>query len=131
MARSDYRQNLYLPPSTTLVSRAFDFSRKFVTILKMAEITKKSIEKLAELARLDFTTPEKEKFVADLGNILSHFKELESLDTAGVKPMTGGTSARNVFREDAPLPDAFAGQKDIIAAFPEERAGYNKVPPVF
>ena len=97
----------------------------------MAEITKESIQKLAELARLDFTDAEKDKFVSDLGNILSHFKELEAVDTSGVAPMTGGTDARNVFREDAPLPDTFAGQKDIITAFPEEERGYNKVPPVF
>ena len=97
----------------------------------MAEITKKSIEKLAELSRLDLTEPERERFVADLGNILGHFKELESVNTDGIAPMTGGTAARNVFREDAPLPETFAGQKDIIAGFPEGGRGYNKIPPVF
>ncbi len=97
----------------------------------MAEITKKSIEHLAKLARLEFTDAETDKFVVDLGNILNYFKELEAVDTSGVAPMTGGTSARNVFREDSPLVETFADQKEIIAGFPEEERGYNKIPPVF
>jgi aspartyl-tRNA(Asn)/glutamyl-tRNA(Gln) amidotransferase subunit C len=97
----------------------------------MAEITKKSIEHLAELARLEFNDAEKEKFLADLNNILNHFKELESLDTSKIAPMTGGTNLRNILRADEALPETFGDQKDIVAGFPEEERGYNKIPPVF
>ncbi len=97
----------------------------------MAEINKKSIEYLAELARLEFKEAEKDKFVVDLGNILNYFKELESVDVSGVMPMTGGTASRNVFRDDATLPATFQDRKDIVAGFPEEERGYNKIPPVF
>lgn len=97
----------------------------------MAEITRKSIEHLAELARLEFADQEKDKFLADLNNILNYFKELEALDTSKVLPMTGGTNLRNVLRADEALPEAFEDQKDIVAGFPEEAKGYNKIPPVF
>lgn len=97
----------------------------------MAPITKKAIEHLANLSRLEFSNAEKDKFVADLGNILNYFQELEAVNTDNVLPMTGGTSSRNIFREDEFLGDSFKNKKNIIESFPEEDRGYNKVPPIF
>ena len=95
----------------------------------MAELTKKDLEHLAALARLDLKEGEEEKLIKDLGNILSYFKELQELNTDGVAPMTGGTDLQNVLREDV------VGRTDDTGkgpeAFPDKKGGYLKVPPVF
>lgn len=97
----------------------------------MSEITKKSIEHLAELSRLDLTDHEKEKFTDDLGKILSHFEELKKVSTDNVTPMTGGTDLKNIMRNDELSKDAFTATDKIVESFPERENGYNKVPGVF
>ena len=97
----------------------------------MADINKESLEHLAELARLELDSETEGKMIADLTNILNHFKELESLDTKDVRPMTGGTSLKNIFREDG-AGDHSAGEKDSVrGAFPESDKRFLRVPPVF
>lgn len=98
----------------------------------MAEINKKSLEHLADLARLELQANEEEKFLKDLTNILDHFKELEAVNTDNVAPMTGGTELTNVMREDAIFAeDHYADAGKITRQFPEHEKGYLKVPPVF
>lgn len=97
----------------------------------MAEITKALVEKLAKLARLEFTGEELEKFTTDLGNILGHVKELESVDAKGVAPMTGGTMLKNIMREDIVVPENEKEKKNIVDAFPDKKGNYLKTPAVF
>lgn len=96
----------------------------------MPEINKKTLEHLADLARLELIEVEKEKFQKDLGNILNYFEELNALDIAKVVPMTGGTSLKNVFREDGDTVP-FDGIDKLKEAFPESEHGRLKIPPVF
>jgi aspartyl-tRNA(Asn)/glutamyl-tRNA(Gln) amidotransferase subunit C len=95
----------------------------------MAEIGKKELKHLADLARLELHEQEEEKLLKDLEKILRHFEELKDVKTDGVEPLAGGTNLKNSFREDesgAPLP----GDK-AVEAFPETEGGFLKVPPVF
>lgn len=100
-------------------------------------ISKKELEHLAELARIELDPKEEEKLLTDLDAILSYFKELQALDTANVPPMTGGTDLVNVLRPDSPDDgDGDGGRENTnrgagVDAFPESKDGYNKVPPVF
>ncbi|MEK7192504.1 MAG: Asp-tRNA(Asn)/Glu-tRNA(Gln) amidotransferase subunit GatC [Patescibacteria group bacterium] len=96
----------------------------------MAEINKKSLEHLADLARLELHEKESDKFLKDLSEILGHFKELETLNTDGVQPMTGGTELRNILREDEILDDRL-GPDNVVDSFPEKEGRHLKVPPVF
>ncbi len=92
-------------------------------------ITKKTIQHLAKLARLELTPREEEKILTDLSKILAYFEELQALDTSHVEPMTGGTHLKNIFREDAASEaNRGAGTYD---AFPESEDGFLKIPPVF
>lgn len=95
----------------------------------MADLNKKTLEHLAELARIELKTGEEEKLLKDLQMILGHFEELQSLDTSGIEPMTGGTELKNIFREDA------VGKTDDTGkgaeSFPDKEGDYLKVPPVF
>ena len=99
----------------------------------MTHITEDTVEYLAKLSRMDLTDGEKKKLAGDLEEILSHFEELNEVDTANGEPMTGGTAQRNIFREDdADTRKEINGSaNDIIDAFPEHARGYLKVPAVF
>lgn len=96
----------------------------------MAEINKKSLEHLADLARLELNEKESEKFLKDLTAILDHFKELQTLNTENVQPMTGGTELKNVLREDE-IQESRLGPDNAVDAFPEKEKHWLKVPPVF
>ncbi|TSC82808.1 MAG: aspartyl-tRNA(Asn)/glutamyl-tRNA (Gln) amidotransferase subunit C [Parcubacteria group bacterium Gr01-1014_19] len=96
----------------------------------MSDINKKSLKHLADLAHLELTEKEEEKFLKELESILGHFKELESLDTSNVTPMTGGTSAKNVLRGDLDRQSSLAAAP-VVEAFPDKAGGHLKVPSVF
>lgn len=64
------------------------------------EITDKTIEYVAALAKLELTPEEKEKARTDLGNIFEYITTMNELDTEGVKPMSHIFPIHNVFRED-------------------------------
>lgn len=92
-------------------------------------IDKKTLEHLAELTRLELKPNEEEKLLQDLQKILDHFEELKSIDTAGIKPVSGGTHLTNVFRDDE------KGENTNIRSgtetFPITEDGFLKIPPVF
>ncbi len=92
-------------------------------------INKKILKYLADLARLELSPREEERLLKDLQGILGHFEELQRLDTTEVAPMTGGTSLKNVFREDEERKNKYAGAG--VEAFPEKEGGFLKTPPVF
>jgi aspartyl-tRNA(Asn)/glutamyl-tRNA(Gln) amidotransferase subunit C len=100
-------------------------------------INKHELEHLAKLSRIELDAKEEEKLLKDLGAILDHFKELQTLDTSAIPPMTGGTEVRNVFRED---PKEDGNENDGtentdrgagVESFPESKNGFLKIPPVF
>lgn len=92
-------------------------------------ITKKTLGHLAALARIELDPKEEEKLLKDLGRILEHFKELEGLDTSNIPPMAGGTTLKNIFREDGERENTNKG--DGVEQFPEHERRYLKIPPVF
>lgn len=94
----------------------------------MADLNKKTLEHLAELARIGLDDKEAPKLLKDLQLILGHFEELKGVDTFQVEPMAGGTMLKNVLREDENTTDD-TGKG--VEAFPEVKDGYLKVPPVF
>ena len=101
----------------------------------MAVINKKTLQHLTELSRLELTADEEQKLLEDLKEILAYFEELKTVNTEQVAPMTGGTQARNIFREDeVDFAKRSAGvnhEGRVIDAFPEVEKGYLKVPKVF
>ncbi|HXF44004.1 MAG TPA: Asp-tRNA(Asn)/Glu-tRNA(Gln) amidotransferase subunit GatC [Candidatus Paceibacterota bacterium] len=92
-------------------------------------IDKKTVKKLAELARMDINPREEESLVSDLERILEYFDELKELDTKNVLPMSGGTFLENIVRDDG-KGERLPGEKSVDQ-FPEKERGFLKVPPVF
>ena len=94
-----------------------------------SSLSKKDLEHLAKLARIELDPREEEKLLADLGKILEHVNELQAVPTDNVSPMAGGTDLRNVFRADDERENTNRGAG--TDQFPEKKDGYLRVPPVF
>ena len=92
-------------------------------------IDKKTLEYLANLARIELNPKEEKKLLEDLKKILDHFEELKELDTKNVEAMAGGTNLKNVFRDDETA--AATNKQAGVHAFPQTEKGFLKVPPVF
>lgn len=92
-------------------------------------LSKKDLERLAELARIELKKSEEEKLLADLEKILGHFEELKEVNTEGVAPLSGGTFVKNVLRKDGEG-ERLPAEKAVVQ-FPEKEKGFLKIPPVF
>ncbi len=91
-------------------------------------ITKETIENVANLARLNLTEQEKEKLTSDLAGILAWVDKLNELDTANVEPLSHILPVKNVFREDK-VEKSYDREK-ILANAPSSEDGCFKVPKV-
>ena len=80
----------------------------------MAKITKKEVEHVSRLARLDLSDEEKETFTKQLNNILTYVEKLNELDTKDVEPTSHVLQIQNIFKED-----------EIRESLPRERALSN------
>ena len=67
-------------------------------------ITKKDVEYVAGLARLEFDEQQKDGFTRTLNDILEYAKKLNEVNTDGVEPTAHILDVRNVFREDSVAP---------------------------
>ena len=63
-------------------------------------ITRKTIEYVADLARLKIKEEEMDRLVADMSKILSYVETLNRLDTNEVAPKEHVIPMHNVFRKD-------------------------------
>jgi aspartyl-tRNA(Asn)/glutamyl-tRNA(Gln) amidotransferase subunit C len=91
-------------------------------------VTKKDVEHIAKLARLEFTEEEKEKFTRQFNEILSYIEQLNKLDTSTVEPLSHVIELNNVFREDEVKP-GLTPDKALMNA-PAKTEKFFKVPKV-
>ncbi len=63
-----------------------------------------NVRYVANLARLDLTDEEVEKFEGQLNRILEHVDQLSSLDISGVEPTAHAYPVFNVLRSDEAAP---------------------------
>ncbi|HER23936.1 MAG TPA: Asp-tRNA(Asn)/Glu-tRNA(Gln) amidotransferase subunit GatC [Candidatus Atribacteria bacterium] len=94
----------------------------------MAEkiITKKEVEYVARLAKLEFNEEEKEEFTSQLNSILDYFKKLNELDTERIKPTAYIISMPNLLNEDKIEPSL--SQDEVLSNSQYVKEGYFKVP---
>ncbi len=64
------------------------------------EITSEMIDRLAHLARLEFSDEEKKELKADLESMIGFVEKLKEVDTTGVEPLLHITDAVNILRDD-------------------------------
>ncbi|MFA6106953.1 MAG: Asp-tRNA(Asn)/Glu-tRNA(Gln) amidotransferase subunit GatC [Patescibacteria group bacterium] len=95
------------------------------------QLTKKEIEHIAKLARLDLTEAELEKYGGQLSGILGYIDMLKEVDTAGVEPTAQVTGLLNVLREDAVEEWDEAEREAALKDAPEREERFIKVKRVF
>ncbi len=95
-------------------------------------LTKKEVEKIAELARLELGEEEKEKFAEDLSSVLGYVQKLSEVNIEKVEPVTGGTNLEGVMRKDDETKCISDSQmrKQILSVSPNREDDYFKVPSI-
>ncbi|HRU38835.1 MAG TPA: Asp-tRNA(Asn)/Glu-tRNA(Gln) amidotransferase subunit GatC [Candidatus Goldiibacteriota bacterium] len=91
-------------------------------------ITKKDVEYIANLSRLEVSEAEKEEYAAQLSGILEHVNRLQKLDTEGVEPTFYTVEMKNVMREDENEP--CLDRKKVFDAAPSVENNGFKVPKI-
>ncbi len=91
-------------------------------------ITKRDVEHVAMLARLELTEAEKEMFTQQLNAILEYADQLKQLDTSEIPPTAHAVPMQNVFRADEIKPGL--SNEEAVAAAPEAEDGFFKVPKI-
>ena len=92
----------------------------------MAKITRKEVEHVARLARLELTEEEKERMTAQLDSILAYIDKLNELDTSKVEPTTTVIPMVSVMREDEARPSL--DQDKALANAPDRLDVFFRVP---
>ena len=64
------------------------------------DISNETIDKLADLAKLEFSGDEKEKLKDDLNKIITFIDKLNELDTQNVEPLIFMSNEVNMLRDD-------------------------------
>ena len=95
-------------------------------------LTKKEVEKIAELARLELDEREKEKFSEDLSSVIGYIQKLSEVNVEKVEPMTGGTNLESITRMDDEIKTISDSQMrgQILNASPNREGDYFKVPSI-
>lgn len=88
----------------------------------------KTIEKVADLARLHLSSKEMETYATQLNQVFKYFEELQSVKTDGVEPLVTPTDMAQYWRADGVV--EFKEAAAAIEQAPERMGQLYKVPPV-
>jgi aspartyl-tRNA(Asn)/glutamyl-tRNA(Gln) amidotransferase subunit C len=86
------------------------------------------IERLGNLARLQFDEEEKKEIMSDLSNIIGFVDTLKSLDVTGEEPLIHMNARTNVLRSDTVQMEIT--HEEALLNAPEADSDYFKVPKV-
>ena len=92
------------------------------------EITPQLIDKLADLAKLEFDESAREEIMGDLKEIISFFEKLQEVDTTGIEPLIHITGGANHLRKDEA--NTSIARKDALKNAPLHDDVHFKVPKV-
>lgn len=94
-------------------------------------LSKDEVKRIAQLARLEISDKEAEKYSKELSGILEFVKKLYEADTEGIEPIAHITGAKNMMREDKVIEYSKETKDGIIDNFPEKKDRFDKVKAVF
>ncbi|MEX0933122.1 MAG: Asp-tRNA(Asn)/Glu-tRNA(Gln) amidotransferase subunit GatC [Candidatus Paceibacterota bacterium] len=107
-----------------MVESAFTV-KKYATISNM--ISTEEVKNLAELARLELSSGEVEKFKDDISSVLNY---VESINSINIETSERGAEEVNIFREDAITNEPFSYTDSLLSAAPKKEGAYIKVPKI-
>lgn len=89
------------------------------------------INHISQLARLDLSEEEKQKFAKELDAILGFVEKLKEADVKNINPMAGGTDLNNITRDDAIGERDLKQKQEILDNVPKKKDDYVEVKAVF
>jgi aspartyl-tRNA(Asn)/glutamyl-tRNA(Gln) amidotransferase subunit C len=92
------------------------------------KIDNSTVDKLADLAKLEFDAESKKEIVKDLSRVLDFVGKLNELDTENVEPLVYMTDETNVLRKDELVQEIT--QQDALRNAPKKDSDYIIVPKV-
>lgn len=98
----------------------------------MTDVNEALLRKVADLARLELSDNEIQKYAGEIGEILKHIDQLSTVNVDGVEPMYHGVDGHLRLREDriVEFPKDENGNPKVLASAPETLDGGYKVPPI-
>jgi aspartyl-tRNA(Asn)/glutamyl-tRNA(Gln) amidotransferase subunit C len=91
-------------------------------------LSKEEVEHIAELARLELTEEEKDRYREQLSAILDYAARLQNLDTSQIPPTSTVLAKRTPLRPDVAV-EGFRGDEALRNA-PRAEQNQFRVPPV-
>ena len=88
----------------------------------------KTVEKVADLARLQLTTKETETYATQLNQVFKYFEQLQAVKTDGVEPLVTPTDMVQYWRDDKT--ESWENSTEALEQAPERVGQLYKVPPV-
>ena len=92
----------------------------------MAALTRKDVEEIALLARLELSGEEIESLAGELSAVLAHMETLQELSTEGIEPMTHAVPMMLRLRDD--VVEASLSVGDAVDQAPDRKDGCFRVP---
>src|SRR5262245_8591605 len=86
------------------------------------------VRRVAQLARLKLSDAEVHQFTGQLETILEYVRQLESVDTTNVEPLTHPLPLSNVVRDD--IPHQPLDVEAALANAPQRHGDFFRVPAV-
>ena len=91
-------------------------------------VDKKTVAKIAHLARIGVEEKDLDSMTDELNNILNWIEQLNEVDTDGVEPMTSAVETELFWRRDEVTDGGKAD--DILKNAPDSQYGFFAVPKV-
>ena len=91
-------------------------------------IDQETVDKIANLARLELSNDEKQEMIKDMSKILDFMAKLNEINTTGVEPLVYMTDEVNVFREDVVKQEIT--HREALLNAPKQDGEYFLVPKV-
>ena len=92
------------------------------------KISRRDVEHVALLARLQLTEEEIELYTKHLSAVIEYADKLQTVDTENVKPTAHAVPLQNVFREDVVEPSM--DRDALLRNAPDSENGFFKVPKI-
>lgn len=91
-------------------------------------VDSKMVDKLADLAKLEFDENSKKEIIADLNRMVGFVEKLNEIDTTDVEPLIFMTEEINIMRDDVVKQEIT--QQQALQNAPVKDSDYIKVPKV-
>lgn len=95
------------------------------------KLSKDQVSRIADLARIELTDDEKEKYADELSAVLGFIEQLSEVNTNNIIPTSQVTGLVNVARDDEVKECDMETHKQILKAAPLAEGDYFKVKAVF